>query len=108
MLDQSSPAPVSPHPLALLLEQDVSAHVAGGKSLDFRGLLACVWDRLRSEAVQYLDVAPLVEMAEKLYDEHVAPLDIPGVPNLIEPRVDAAIRAQIRPLIYKMLEAVRA
>lgn len=104
MVDQSSP---SPAPLALLLEQDVSAHVAGGKSLDFRRLLAFIWDRIRGEVVSYIDVAPLVEVAERLYDEHVAPLDIPGVPNLIEPRIDAMIRAQIRPLIYRMLESVK-
>lgn len=104
MVGESSP---SPAPLALLLEQDVAQHVAGGESLDFRGLLAFVWDRIRGEVVSYLDVAPLVEAAEKLYDEHVAPLDIPGVPNLIEPRIDAMIRAQIRPLIYRMLESVK-
>lgn len=101
------PDPASPHPLALLLEQDVQQHAQAGNKLDFRGLLAFVAARLKAEIVGYLDVAPLVEMAEKLYDQHVAPLDLPGVPNLIEPRIDAMIRSQIRPIIYRLLESVK-
>lgn len=113
MDDQSSPdlgAAESADPVprvALMLEQDVSRHVAAGKTLDFRGLLAFAWDRLKSEVVNYLDAEPLADMAEKLYDKHVAPIDLPGIPNLIEPRFDAMIRAQIRPLIYRSLDAVK-
>lgn len=37
----------------------------------------------------------VIRAAEKAYDDYVAPLDIPGVPNLIEPQVDSAIRLAI-------------
>lgn len=37
----------------------------------------------------------VIRTAEAAYDAYVAPLDIPGVPNLIEPQVDSAMRLAI-------------
>lgn len=34
----------------------------------------------------------VVRIAEQAYDAYVAPLDLPGVPNLLEPQVDSALR----------------
>lgn len=45
----------------------------------------------------------IVEAAESVYDEFIAPLDIVGVPNTIEPFVDGWIRGQIRPGITALV-----
>ena len=37
--------------------------------------------------------------AERFYEEIIVPIDIPGVPNIIEPLVDKAIGKALRPLI---------
>lgn len=48
--------------------------------------------------------AVLAESCERLFDEYLRPLDIKGIPNLIEPTVDGLIRAQIRPLILGLVD----
>lgn len=47
----------------------------------------------------------LILECEEAYDEHIAPLDISGVPNWIENRfVDPTIKSQIRPALTMMAE----
>lgn len=36
-----------------------------------------------------------IDTAQKAYDQYVTPIDLPGIPNLIEPAVDAAARHAI-------------
>ena len=42
----------------------------------------------------------------KFYDEVIAPMDISGIPNLVEGMVDSAIRALIMTLVGSWIDAV--
>jgi hypothetical protein len=46
----------------------------------------------------------LTRECEALFDEHIKPIDIKGVPNWIEPTVDRVIRSQIRPMLVLAAE----
>ena len=37
--------------------------------------------------------ADLLKQIAEAYDDYVAPIDIPGVPNLVEPWLDSALKA---------------
>jgi hypothetical protein len=50
---------------------------------------------------------PLVEALERIYDQHIAPLDIRLVPNCVEKRwVDPWFRKRIRPWVADLYEAL--
>jgi hypothetical protein len=40
------------------------------------------------------------------YDQFVAPIDMPGVPNFIEPRVDAMLRVALLVAIGKLYDQI--
>jgi len=47
----------------------------------------------------------VIQACEKFYEEVLAPLDIPGVPNwFVEPAVDRAVGAMIRPAVSGLIE----
>ena len=48
----------------------------------------------------------VIEAAEKFYEEVIVPIDIPGVPNIIEPLVDKAIGKALRPLIAGAVDGI--
>lgn len=50
----------------------------------------------------------VVEAAESAFDEIVAPIDLAGVPSWLESQAKALVRAQIRPAIEAMYEAIDA
>lgn len=52
-------------------------------------LLRAAGRQLQEKGVDQLDL--IVAAAKKAYDEHVAPIDIPYVPNFIEPMLDEHI-----------------
>jgi hypothetical protein len=45
------------------------------------------------------NVEQIVAIALAAYDEFIAPLDIPGIPNAVEPMFDKAMRNLIPPLV---------
>jgi hypothetical protein len=48
----------------------------------------------------------VLEAVGKFYDEVIAPIDISGIPNLVEGMVDSAIRALIMTLVGSWIDAV--
>ncbi len=50
------------------------------------------------------EVEAVIRETERIYDTYIGPIDIPWVPNLIEPLIDANIRSSIRP---NLLAAVK-
>ncbi len=48
----------------------------------------------------------VLKFVGEAYDSYVAPLDIPGVPNLIEPRVDAMLRVAVLVAAGKLYDQV--
>jgi hypothetical protein len=46
----------------------------------------------------------VLKMVGEAYDQFVAPLDLPGVPNLIEPRIDALLRVVVLVAIGKFYD----
>lgn len=49
------------------------------------------------------NVEQVVAIVQAAYDKYVAPIDIPGIPNTIEPMFDQAIRNLIGPLVRAAL-----
>lgn len=47
----------------------------------------------------------LIETAEFLFDEYLAPIDIPGVGPVFERFLDASVRKQIAPAINAFIES---
>lgn len=48
--------------------------------------------------------ADVLSMAGAAYDQFVAPIDLPGVPNLIEPRIDAMLRVVVLVAVGKIYD----
>lgn len=48
----------------------------------------------------------LIQAAESIYAEYVAPIDLAGVPNLIEPFVDKWLGEVIRPSISLLVDRI--
>jgi hypothetical protein len=44
---------------------------------------------------------------EAMYDVHVGPIDLPWVPNIVEPLVDAQLRSLIRPNLKAVADWLR-
>jgi len=66
----------------------------GGNQLRAGGALL---DKIR-EWIKSLDIAlppkdEFLKTVAAAYDQYVAPIDIPGVPNVVEPWVDSALKA---------------
>ena len=70
---------------------------------DFRGnqvaAAGALLDRLREllggSSLPLPSRDQVLQMVGGAYDKYVAPLDLPGVPNFIEPWVDSALRAVV-------------
>ena len=52
-----------------------------------------------------LNVETVVATAKQVYDKFIAPIDIPFVPNVIEPAVDAKIWEMAEALIRSMFKS---
>lgn len=63
-----------------------------------RSLVTAVADILRDAHIT-VQLDDLIAAAKSAYDRQVAPLDIPWVPNLIEPMVDQLIWQSIESMI---------
>lgn len=77
-----------------------------GGLADWFALLTNITGSLAELMERYGGIEAIIATVEEFYDRVVAPIDLPYLPNLVEPRIDAAIRAQIRPLLlaaYKRL-----
>lgn len=48
----------------------------------------------------------VVAATERFYEEVIVPIDLPGVPNIIEPIVDKALGRAIRPLLAGTIDAL--
>lgn len=63
---------------------------------------------LAAEIAAFLRVADkrehLIEAAEKLFDQVVEPIDLPGPDRLVDP----VLRAAIRPLVGRLYDAIVA
>jgi|694.fasta_scaffold11261_15 hypothetical protein len=56
-----------------------------------------------------LDKTAVLELVSKLYDDYIAPLDIPGVPNFIlEPQIDSALKALVLAIVEKIIDKAKA
>ena len=53
------------------------------------------------------DATPIIDTIMQIYDSVVAPFDIPGLPNLIEPAVDKAIGQALRMLLERIAERLK-
>lgn len=50
----------------------------------------------------------LIQAAEQVYDEYVAPIDLTSVPNFIEKHLDKWLRDVIRPSISALVDRIGA
>lgn len=73
------------------------------------GLIDRLFDRL-SQLVDLLGDLPkeaILEMLGQVYDDYLAPLDIPGVPNiLIEPKLDEMLRVVFLEIAARIIDRV--
>lgn len=90
------------------LEQSIVSVLTAARSggiLNRLGLIDALLNRLDflRGFLANLDEQTTIELIAKLYDQYIAPLDIPGVPNLIiEPQLDAAIKS----VVLNLAEAI--
>lgn len=73
---------------------------------DLRCLLDTVAAVLADGKVDASDYEPVALLLEDLYEQYVRAYDIPYVPNLIEPRLDDFLKAQIRPILKALFETL--
>ena len=82
-------AEISVSDLAVFQGFDGNQFAASGKLLDrLKELLSGIVGPMPSRE-------SVLEAVGQAYDAFVAPIDIPGVPNLIEPRIDAMLRVAV-------------
>lgn len=55
-----------------------------------------------------IDADEMAAFVGQLYDRYVAPLDLPGIPEVIEPMADQVLRAALVSLVKKAIDNVRA
>ena len=56
-------------------------------------LVDTAYDMLQELGIDSVD--EIVEAAEELFDRFIRPIDLPGIPNFIEPAVDRALKSAI-------------
>lgn len=107
-LESSAP---SSEPLALVLRRTIDEHigataVGAKRALSFQNFLALIARGLSATGIDQSAFEPAVAAAEQLFDQFVAPFDIPGVPNFLEPMVDAQLKRMIRPILKAFFDAI--
>ena len=56
-----------------------------------------------------LDKEQVLELVSKLYDDYIAPLDIPGVPNfVIEPQIDVALKGLVLAIVAQVIDKAKS
>lgn len=69
-------------------------------------LLAFIAENLKSLVDESGGIEKLVQEVETFYRGYIAPLDIPGVPNILEPAVDTALLRIITATVRRLYDAV--
>ena len=96
------------------LEQSIISVLTAARSggvLTRFGLIDMLLQRLDflRALIAGLDKESVLELISKLYDEYIAPLDIPGVPNfIVEPQIDAAIKAVVLAIVSQVIDKAKA
>lgn len=85
-----------------LLERCQAAQAAGSH-IGLRELIAWAADLLK-EIGGSIDREAVIPVVLEAYDSFVAPFDLPYIPNLIEPRVDAAIRKALETAMDRLFD----
>lgn len=75
-----------------------------------------VWEKVKallSKASELINVTPtdgerIVDAALNVYDQVIAPLDIPGIPSFLEVFVDAQLRNLLEAALRRLLTQVTA
>lgn len=107
----SSDSSASTGSLELLLRRTIDESIgetAVGvkRTVSLQSFWALIAKGLKAAGVDQSAFEPAVAAVETLFDQYVAPYDIPAIPNFIEPMVDAALRRQIRPVIQHFFDAL--
>lgn len=112
-----SPEPIDVTTLVKVRFQEL-VDSAKAKAADGRLTLAEGWQLLQEGVQDAVYIAAqlnaagadkkalVLQLAQQLYDNVIAPIDIPYIPNLVvEPIVDKAIGQMIQPMLSGMIEA---
>lgn len=81
---------------------------AGGNPFRLTGQLA---EQIKQKLLSAIELPPrekVLAEAAAAYEKYVAPLDIPFVPNLVEPLVDARLQALFVESVGRMYDAIAA
>lgn len=54
-----------------------------------------------------IDADDMASYVGKLYDQYIEPLDIPGVPDLVEGTVDKVLKATLESIIRKTIKDIQ-
>lgn len=91
------------------LENSVAAFAASAGST--KGSVIGELARLILDIVEKqagIDADEMAEFVGHLYNLYILPLDLPGIPEVIEPMADQVLRAALVSLVKKAIENVRA
>ena len=72
--------------------------------IDFRQLLDVVAEVLKDGKISQTDAPAVVSYVEELFEMHVRPYDIPGVPPIAEAFVDDLLKGLIKPGVEALFE----
>ena len=77
-----------------------------GKYLDWRSLLDAIAGIVQDGKVTRGDADIVIELAEELFETYVRDYDIPGIPPVLERRVDDIAKTLIRPAVELLFEQI--
>ena len=82
----------------------IDGDFGGNQFLAAGSLLEKVKEWLKSVAGPLPTKEIVLKVVGEAYDAFVAPIDIPGIPNLIEPRIDAMLRVAVLVAVGKLYD----
>ncbi len=94
--------------IRVAIESQIDSHVANAVGpIDFSTLLAIASRVIHSFDLSAIPVDEIVTAIEGLFDQYILPVDIPYVPNFLEPAIKAGLRKQIRPFVEHIVDELK-
>jgi hypothetical protein len=94
------------------LEQSLTSHISGARSAELTTKFGLVERLIEALAgmrgmIAALDKAEVIKLLGDLYDNWIAPLDLPGIPNLVEPQIDKMLRNVLLAIVERIIDRAK-
>lgn len=94
------------------LEQVLTSHISGARSAELTTKFGLVERLIEALAgmrgmIAALDKEQVLQLLGDLYDNWIAPLDLPGIPNLVEPQIDKILKNVLMAIVERVIDRAK-